>query len=153
MPELDDLINDSDADTDLVRTLRKALKEKDKEHKELQKELTERAKLDRTRTLADVLKAKGLPDKVAKLFPDHSEPTAEAVDEWLTEYADVFGIDTSGSAADPATQDAARRISAASAGAPPASAATDVRQLAAEIAAAKTPEEYKAALAKLNMGQ
>jgi hypothetical protein len=39
----------------------------------------------------------------------------------------------------------------ASAGAPPAHMATDVEALAAEIAAAKTPAEYQAALAKLNM--
>jgi hypothetical protein len=92
MPELDDLFNDSDSDTELVRTLRKALKERDKEHKELQSELAKRAKVDRSRSLADVLKDKGLPEKVANLYPQDAEPTAEAVDAWLGEYGDVFGI-------------------------------------------------------------
>lgn len=151
MPEFDDLLSDTDNDTELVRNLRRALKDKDKEHKEIVAQLAERAKHDRSRSLADVLKEKGLPEKVANLYPEHAEPTADAVDVWLSEYGDVFGISQTGTSADPATVDAARRMAAASAASPPAHAATDVEALAAEIAAAKTPAEYQAALAKLNM--
>lgn len=151
MPELDDLFNDSDSDTELVRTLRKALKERDKEHKELQSELAKRAKVDRSRSLADVLTAKGLPEKVANLYPQDAEPTADAVDAWLGEYGDVFGIEQQGTAANDETVNAARRMANASAGAPSAHQATDVAALAAEIAAAKTPAEYQAVMAKLNM--
>jgi hypothetical protein len=151
MPEFDDLLSDTDTDTELVRNLRRALKDKDKETKEIQAQLAQRSKLDRSRSLADVLKDKGLPEKVANLYPEHAEPTAEAVDAWLGEYGDVFGIPQTGTSADEATVDAARRMSAASAAAPSAHAATDVTALAAEIAAAKTPAEYQAVLAKLNM--
>jgi len=151
MSEFDDLLNDSDNDTDLVRTLRKALKERDKEVKEIRSDLDKRAKNDRDRSLADVLKEKGISEKVAKLYPGDAEPTAEAVDAWLVDYADVFGIEQPGTAADEATVTAAQRISNASAGAPPAHMATDIASLAAEISSAKTPAEYQAALAKLGM--
>lgn len=151
MPEFDDLLSDTDTDTELVRTLRKALKDRDKEFKEIQAQLAERAKADRSRTLADVLKEKGVSEKVAKLYPDNSDATPEAVDSWLAEFGDVFGIEQAGTAADDATVDAARRIANASAGAPPAAAATDIASLAAEIAAAKTPAEYQAVLARIGM--
>ena len=150
MSELDELLGETDSDTDLVRTLRKALKDRDKEFKALQDDLAKRAAADRQRDLAGVLTQKGLPEKVAKLYPKDAEPTAEAVDAWLVDYADVFGIEQQG-AADAATVNSAQRIAQASAGAPPAAAATDIQALAAEIAAAKTPEAYQAALAKLNM--
>jgi chaperonin cofactor prefoldin len=50
MPEFDDLLSESDNDTELVRTLRKALKDKDKEFKEIQAELAKRAKPTVNRT-------------------------------------------------------------------------------------------------------
>ena len=151
MPEFDDLLNDTDNDTELVRNLRKALKDRDKEVKEIQADLAKRAKADRERDLTSVLKEKGVSEKVAKLYPGDAEPTAEAVDAWLSEYGDVFGIEQPGTAADQSTVTAAQRISQASAGAPPAHMATDIEALAAEISSAKTPAEYNAALAKLNM--
>jgi Xaa-Pro aminopeptidase len=153
MSELDVFLNDNDADTELVRTLRKALRDAEKERKDLQTQLAERTKADRTRNLADVLKEKGLSEKVAKLYPGDAEPTAEAVDAWLAEYGDVFGIEQPGTAADAETVTAAQRIANASAGAPPAHTATDISSLMAEIKSAKTPEEYQAALAKLGMGR
>jgi hypothetical protein len=153
MSEFDAFLNDNENDTELVRTLRNALRTAEKERKDLQKDLAERAKSDRTRTLADVLREKGVSEKVAKLYPSDAEPTAEAVDAWLSEYGDVFGIEQPGTAADEATVTAAQRIANASAGAPPAHTATDISSLVAEISAAKTPAEYQAALTKLNMGQ
>lgn len=152
MAEYDDLLSETENDPELVRTLRKALKDKDKEFKEIQAQLAERAKTDRTRSLADVLKEKGVPDKVAKLYPEHAEVTADAVDSWLSEFGDVFGIEQSGTA-DSATVEAARRMANASAGAPPGNVSTDIAALTAEIAAAKTPAEYEAALAKLGMNR
>jgi len=151
MSELDELLGDNDGDTELVRTLRKALKDRDKEFKELQADLAKRAKADRDRDLANVLREKGVSEKVAKLYPGDAEPTAEAVDAWLVDYADVFGIEQPGTAADQATVTAAQRIAQATAGAPPAHQATDIQALADEIANAKTPEEYNKVLAKLNM--
>lgn len=151
MAEFDDLLDGTDSDPELVRTLRKALKERDKEFKEIQAQLAERAKTDRTRSLADVLKEKGVPDKVAKLYPEHAEVTADAVDSWLSEYGDVFGIEQHSGTADAATVEAARRISDSSAGAAPGHVSIDIQSLTAEIASAKTPEQYEAAMAKLGM--
>lgn len=151
MSDFDELLGENDNDTELVRTLRKALKDRDKEFKELQVDLAKRAKTERDRDLASVLREKGVSEKVAKLYPGDAEPTVEAVDAWLTDYADVFGIEQPGTAADQQTVNAAQRIAQASAGAPPAHQATDVQALADEIANAKTPEEYNKVLAKLNM--
>ena len=46
----------------------------------------------RTTSVSTVLKDKGYSEKVAKLIPAEIEPTAEAVQKWLDEYADVFNI-------------------------------------------------------------
>lgn len=151
MADIDDLLNDDDNDTDLVRTLRKALKDRDKEVKEFRTQLAERAKADRTRDLADLLKSKELPDKVAKLYPGDADVSAEAVDAWLSEYGDVFGIQQPGTSADSATVQAAQRIAAATAGAPPANAAIDVQSMVAEINACKNQAELDAVYAKFGM--
>ena len=84
---------DEDAEFDeLPAALRKQLKAKDKQLNELLAQYEQVAKRDRERTLSDALTAKGLPAKVAKLMPADMDPTPEAVESWLTDYADVFGI-------------------------------------------------------------
>src|SRR5258706_6661091 len=46
----------------------------------------------RTSAVAKVLEAKKVNAKVAKLVPADVEPTTEAVEKWLDEFGDVFGI-------------------------------------------------------------
>ena len=74
--------------TELVRQLRKQLKEKDAAFKEFDTELKVLRDERRTRVLGEKLTEKGLNPKVAKLVPKD----VEDVDTWLTEYGDVFGI-------------------------------------------------------------
>jgi hypothetical protein len=45
----------------------------------------------RSRSVKDVLAAKGVSDKLAKLIPSDVD-TPEQIDAWLAEYSDVFGI-------------------------------------------------------------
>lgn len=150
MPEFDDLFDD-DADlsgSDLVKQLRNALKAEKKARKDEQERLARYERENRTRSLADVLKDKGLDTKVAKLYPADADTSPEAVDKWLEDYGDLFGIERRTSAADDATKAAAAALTGASAAAPPATQAFDVDSLAAEMAAANSEEEFQAVLAK-----
>lgn len=149
MSDLNDLLNDDANDSDLVKTLRKAIRTANAQLKEKDDALSSYSKKERASSLADVLKAKGLDNpKVTKLYPADAETTPEAVDAWLTEFGELFGIaGDAGSTADEATQDAARQISAASAAAPNGSTSFDVGALVANIQNAKNEEELAAAYA------
>jgi hypothetical protein len=113
MPELDDLLSESDNDSDLVKSLRKALRDANKQKGELERTLAERAKGDRTRQLADILRDKGVPEKAAKYFPADTDPTPEAVDKWIEEDGDLFGIVAQGTNVPPEVKDSAQRITQA----------------------------------------
>lgn len=58
-----------------------------KQNKELLKQLEDMRKADRTRTVQDAVKGKGLPEKVANLVPADADPEA-----WLVENGDLFGL-------------------------------------------------------------
>lgn len=64
-----------------------------KQNSELRKQLDTANKQLRAVTVADVLRAKGLKPKVAKLIPADVEPNEEAITKWLDEYGDVFGVE------------------------------------------------------------
>lgn len=147
--ELDALLQDDANDSDLVKNLRKALKEANTKRAEAERTLAERAKTDRTRALADVLKEKGVPEKAAKYFPADVDPTPEAVDKWLEEDGDLFGV--AKQEVDPEVQQAAQRITGATASAPIGTQVMDVNALVAEMRAAKNPEELAAVYAKAGM--
>lgn len=151
MPELDinALLQDDANDNDLVKNLRKALKEANTKRAEAERVLAERAKTDRTRALADVLREKGVPEKAAKYFPADVEPTPEAVDKWIEEDGDLFGVTKQ--TVNPEVQDAAQRIAGATATAPSGTNTMDVQALIAEMRNAKSPEELAAVYAKAGM--
>lgn len=91
--EFDD--DDLDAnESDLVKRLRKQIKDVSKERDDALTEVTTLRPVVRSRSVVDVLTAKGVkaPDKVAKLLPDTVEPTADAIGAWLDDYADVLGV-------------------------------------------------------------
>ena len=149
--ELDALLQDDANDSDLVKNLRKALKDANTKRAEAERTLAERAKTDRTRALADVLKEKGLPEKAAKYFPADVEPTPEAVDKWLEEDGDLFGVAKEVTSAPPEVRDSAQRITAATGSAPSGTQVMDVGALIAEMRNAKNPEELAAVYAKAGM--
>lgn len=153
MSTIDDLIADDDdlGGSDLVKQLRSALKAQKKELADAKALLEQSAKASRSASLADVFKDKGLDAKAVKLYPADADATAEAVDAWLGEFGDLFGIQQGGSTATPEEQAAAQRLSNVAAGAPPASQATDVQSLIAEMQSAKTQAELDAVYAKLGM--
>lgn len=82
-------------DSNVVKQLRKVNRELEKRSKELESELAQIREQSRSRNLADVLAKKGLNPKVAKLIPNDVESSEEAIDQWIAEYGDVFGIQES----------------------------------------------------------
>ena len=93
--EDDDDITQDDSPNDLVKQLRKASKQKDKELAELRSQFESLSKGQRERAIKDALAARGVNGKIAAFIPQDIDPTEESVSKWLEDYADVFGIETS----------------------------------------------------------
>jgi hypothetical protein len=142
---------DDDDDLDVVEetqdqngpaNLRKALKRVEKEKKELADQLSAIQSDLRSRSVKEVLASKGVPDKVAKFIPgDVSTP--EQVESWLTENADVFGIqineDTAPSEEKPNTN--AMQVQRINAVTHNANTPSRDQDTAAKLAGVKTKEE------------
>jgi ABC-type sugar transport system substrate-binding protein len=90
--EDDDTTQDLSQNNDLVKQLRKANKQKEKELAELKAQFDGVSKAQRERAIKDVLEARGVNKKVASFIPSDIDPTEESLSKWLTEYGDVFGI-------------------------------------------------------------
>ena len=84
-----------DSSNDLVKQLRKASKQKDKELNELRSQFESLSKGQRDRTIKDALASRGINPKIASFIPQDIDPTEESVSKWLEDYADVFGIEVS----------------------------------------------------------
>jgi hypothetical protein len=92
--EDDDDFDTNDSSNDLVKQLRKASKQKDKELNELRAQFDGLNKSQRERAIKDALAARGVNGKIAAFIPQDIDPTEESVSKWLEDYADVFGIET-----------------------------------------------------------
>ena len=95
-----DYEDDDDFDTessgnDLVKQLRKAAKQKDKEIAELRSQFDGLNKAQRERSIKDALERRGVNQKIASFIPQDIDPTEESVSKWLEDYADVFGFELS----------------------------------------------------------
>ena len=90
-----------DSSNDLVKQLRKASKQKDKELQELRSQFESLSKGQRERAIKDALASRGVNSKIASFIPQDIDPTEESVSKWLEEYADVFGIETGQNQATP----------------------------------------------------
>jgi hypothetical protein len=90
--EDDDFTPSFDSDTDLVRKLRKDLKQAQKRNKELEGSLGELSKAQRERIIKDAFASKGVNPKIASFIPNDIDASEEAITAWLDNYADVFGI-------------------------------------------------------------
>ena len=93
--EDDDDFTMDDTSNDLVKQLRKASKQKDKELNELRSQFESLSKGQRERSIKDALASRGINPKIASFIPQDIDPTEESVSKWLEDYADVFGIETS----------------------------------------------------------
>jgi hypothetical protein len=90
--EDDDFTQESNQSNDLVKQLRKANKQKEKELSELKSQFENLSKAQRERAIKDVLEARGVNKKIASFIPSDIDPTEESLSKWLNEYGDVFGV-------------------------------------------------------------
>ena len=88
----DDDLESNDSGNDLVKQLRKANKQKEKELAELKAQFEGLSKAQRERAIKDALAARGVNTKIASFIPQDIDPTEESVSKWLESNADVFGI-------------------------------------------------------------
>ena len=91
--EDDDDFDTESSSNDLVKQLRKAAKQKDKELAELRAQFDGLSKAQRERSIKDALERRGVNQKIASFIPQDIDPTEESVSKWLEDYADVFGIE------------------------------------------------------------
>jgi uncharacterized protein with ATP-grasp and redox domains len=96
-----DYEDDDDTDTtteslsnDLVKQLRKANKQKEKELAELKANFESLNKAQRERAIKDALASRGVNQKISSFVPQDIDPTEESVSKWLEANADVFGLQT-----------------------------------------------------------
>ena len=97
----DDDFGIEDSGNDLVKQLRKATKQKDKELAEMKAQFETLNKAQRDRAIKDALESRGVNSKIASFIPQDIDPTEESVSKWLEDYADVFGIETNQTQATP----------------------------------------------------
>ncbi len=93
----DDDIDDTDTYSndggDLLKKLRKAKRADEKRIKELTEQLEGLSKVQRERTVKEVLEKKGVNAKAARLvLKDLEDVNEESVNNWLDDNADLFGI-------------------------------------------------------------
>ena len=81
-----------ESNNDLVKQLRKQLKQRDKELNEFKSQFENLSKAQRERAIKDALESRGVNGKVAKFIPQDLDPTEESVSKWLEDNADVFGF-------------------------------------------------------------
>ena len=91
----------TDSSNDLVKQLRKASKQKDKELQELRAQFENLSKGQRERAIKDVLATRGVNSKIASFIPQDIDPTEESLSKWLDDNADVFGYESSQTQATP----------------------------------------------------
>ena len=109
----EDDITTSDNGNDLVKQLRKANKQKEKELAELKSQFEGLSKAQRERAIKDTLEARGVNSKIAKFIPSDIDPTEESLSKWLDDNGDVFGYQTTESnqpVVDPAQAAAYKRM-------------------------------------------
>ena len=79
-------------DNDLVKQLRKAMRAKEKENKELAEKFEALNKVQRERVVKEVLESKGVNAKAARLImKDLDDVNEETVSHWLDDNGDLFG--------------------------------------------------------------
>jgi hypothetical protein len=89
----DDTMEDDDPNsTDLVRKLRKSDRSKEKRIRDLESELNTIRSAQRGNSIKSILSEKGVNPKVAAFIPEDIDPTPEAVENWINEYAELFGL-------------------------------------------------------------
>ena len=131
----------ANSDNDLVKQLRKANKQKEKEIAELREKFDGLSKSQRERAIKDALESRGVNSKIAKFIPSDIDPTEESLSKWLDENGDVFGFSATESnqaAVDPAQAAAYKKMSNVTEQALTPDSTDDLMR---KLLSAQTPEE------------
>ena len=88
----EDVTPSQQSESDLLRQLRKELKTKSKMLSEMEGQLSSIKTEQRQNVIKSVLESKGVSPKIAKFIPADIEASPEAVDNWIADNADVFGL-------------------------------------------------------------
>ena len=80
---------------DALKKVRRADRAKEKRIRELESELSSLRKFQRDSVVQSVLNEKGVNAKVASFIPSDLDTSPEAINLWLEQNADVFGIQLS----------------------------------------------------------
>lgn len=83
--------DDNYTGTDLVKQLRKQIKELQSENRQLTETVTEYQSYMKEVTVSSVLEENGFDPRIAQFIPDEYADDEEAIMEWLGEYGDMFG--------------------------------------------------------------
>jgi TolA-binding protein len=88
-----DTITGNESGSDLLKKLRKAKRADEKRIKELTEQLEGFSKVQRERTVKEILEQKGVNPKAARLvLKDLDEVSEESVNNWLEDNGDLFGL-------------------------------------------------------------
>jgi len=139
--EDDDFTTPSNDSNDLVKQLRKATKQKDKELAELRSQFETLNKTQRERAIKDALESRGVNSKIAKFIPTDIDPTEESLSKWLDDNGDLFGYQAAESnqaTVDPAQAATYKRINQTTEQALTPDSSDDLMR---KILSAGTPEE------------
>ena len=147
----DDLLNDGEGDSSLVKDLRRQLRAAKKDIEERDDKITSLSKVSRERSVESVLTSKGVRKGIAKFIP--SDITDEAdIEKWLEDNAEDLGITLSngsdngdaGSDPDPSTEARQRADALAGRGVAPSKAS----DLEARLNKAQSSEEIEQIMAE-----
>lgn len=94
------------SNNDLVKQLRKANKQKERELAEIRDQFQQLQKAQRERTVAEILQSRGVNSKVAKFIPEDITDEA-SVSSWLADNADLFGLQSESAKPNVSDDDAA----------------------------------------------
>jgi len=146
MDYYDDDDQDFTNDSEGIKQLRAAKKQDARRIRELEAELDQFRSTERVRSVTDILTTRGMNPKIADLIPSDLR-SAEEINRWLEERADVFAGVTNTPSQQQDTNPTQQVVPPANAGlmADALSAGEpipgDESQLLAMIAAAKSPQE------------
>jgi glutamyl/glutaminyl-tRNA synthetase len=113
----DDLENEDEGGSQLVKDLRRQLKAIKKENADLAQVANEFKTQQRQSSVTKALEARGANTKLSKFYTGE-DPSPEAINAWIEENADLFGIPEPETDADAETAAQAARISQAAARTP-----------------------------------
>jgi hypothetical protein len=132
-------------DSSVLKELRRINAQQAKRLKELEDQVTSFTKESRATTVKNLLESRELNPKIAAFIPEDVEATAEALDKWIADYGDVFGVAPKEPTVTDESLGARRQMDEIGARTQPPVGAND---LAAAIASATTVEELDALIAR-----